>query len=187
QARPGLVTTVGQNEIGQEKALVTMIKGACAKQVGAGKPCNVSFMIGLSNFPTDVLRINYVKKAFSSGPIKVDVMPQGNYDPSSAQKVALTYFGANKNVDVFATFADQMTQGVLVAFKQLGITPGKTMQVVSYGNTKEIVTKIKNGQVYAAGAYYPSRESTLGIRLLVQALQGKKVPNLVNVITPGTP
>ena len=68
-----------------------------------------------------------MKKAFKAGPIKFTLMPPGMYDQATSQKVTLDFFQAKPKVDVFATFGDQMAVGAEVAFKQLGITPGKDL------------------------------------------------------------
>ena len=51
--------------------------------------------------------------------------PPGQYDQPTSQQVALTYFQAKPNIQVFGSFGDQMTAGAMTAFKQLGITPGQ--------------------------------------------------------------
>jgi ribose transport system substrate-binding protein len=187
-ATPGTVTTVGQS-IGDEGTNeIAIIKKACAAKVGEGKPCNVAFMPGLDNYPTDVYRIKVLKKGFATGPITFKLMPQGDYDQASAQKVALTYFQSKPKVDVFATFGDQMLAGVLVALKQEGITPGKDILTIGYGGTKEVLDQIKSGAVYATLGLYPYRTSQTGMKLLVDALRGKQVPSLVNILAqPGSP
>jgi ribose transport system substrate-binding protein len=177
----GLVSTVG-NSIGtQEQALVALIKAACKKQVGSGA-CNVAFMPGLANYPTDTLREQYMQTIFGSGNIHVTFMPPGQYDQATAQQVALTFFQAKPSVQVFASFGDQMTAGALTAFKQLGLTPGKDFQVLGLGATKELVADMKTGTVFGAIALYPSTTSYLGIKALVDSLHGKKVPTTINVI-----
>jgi ABC-type sugar transport system substrate-binding protein len=184
---PGLVSTIGQPIQGENVALVTVIKAACAKAVGVGKPCNVAFMPGLANYPTDTIRIDYMQKAFATGPIKFNLTPIGDYDQPTSQKVALTYFQSKPNIQVFGSFGDQMTQGAITAFKQLGIVPGKNIQVFGYGGTNELLAEVKAGTVFATLGLYPAYESTVGIKDLVAAIQGKKVPDLVNVINKHHP
>ncbi len=57
----GLVSTIGGSIGKQEQAFVNLIKLACARQVGANGTCNVAFMPGLANYPTDTLRISYMQ------------------------------------------------------------------------------------------------------------------------------
>jgi ribose transport system substrate-binding protein len=188
-ATPGLVTTVGQ-PIGNEwKGLITTIKKACAVKVGAGKPCNVAFLPGLSNYPTDVIRVNAMKKAFSSGPIKFTLMPPGMYDQATSQKVTLDFFQAKPDVDVLATFGDQQAVGAEVAFKQLGIKPAKDLLIIGYGASKEGVARVKSGQWYATLGLYPAGEMEVALKYVVDAIKsGKKAPNPVDVMkTPGHP
>jgi ABC-type sugar transport system substrate-binding protein len=182
----GLVTTVGGSIGLQEQAFVTLIKEACAKQVGTNGDCNVAFMPGLANYPTDTLRLQYMQTVLA-GNIHLNIMPPGQYDQATAQQVALTYFQAKPNIQVFGTFADQMTAGALTAFKQLGITPGKDLQVTGSGGTNETVAGIKDGTVFGTVALYPSTESYIAIKSLVGALAGKKIPSTINVIDKNHP
>ena len=86
------------------------------------------------------------------------------YDQPTSQQVALTYFQGKPNVQVFGSFADQMTAGALTAFKQLGITPGKDLQVLGSGGTNQTVAQIKAGTVFGTVALYPSTESYIAIK-----------------------
>ncbi len=187
-ATPGLVTTVGQ-PIGNEwKGLITEIKKACAAKVGAGKPCNVAFLPGLANYPTDVIRVNAMKKAFSSGPVKFTLMPPGMYDQATSQKVTLDFFQAKPKVDVLATFGDQQAVGAEVAFKQLGIKPVKDLLIIGYGASVQGVAKVKSGQWFATLGLYPAGEMAVALQYVVDAINGKKAPNPVDVMkTPGHP
>lgn len=178
----GLVSTIGSSIGAQVKGFIAEIKKACTTKVGAGKTCNVAFLPGLANYPTDVYRIGVMKKAFSSGPVKFSLMPPGLYDQPTSQKVTLDYFQTKPKVDVLASFGDQMTAGSVVAFKQLGIKPGKDVLVMGSGATTESIAWIKSGLWFASIALYPTAESHLGIRALVDAINGKKVPTTINVL-----
>jgi ribose transport system substrate-binding protein len=185
---PGLVSTVGQGLREQITGWGLAVKKACTAKVGAGNPCSVAFMYGLANYPTDAYRVGVLKKMFASGPDKLLIMPPGNYDQATAQKVTLDFFQKKPHVDVFATFGDQMNAGADVAFKQLGLTPGKDFLEVGFGNTKQGIAWIKSGKWYSSGAYYPTTSSIVAVKTLVDALNGKKVPTTINMLhRPGTP
>ena len=177
---PGTVTTVGSPIGTQEAAFVTIIKDACKKQVGSGT-CNVAFMPGLANYPTDTLREQYMSAQFATGNIHITYTPPGEYDQPTAQGIATTYFQSKPNIQVFASFGDQMTAGALTALKLLGITPGKDIQLVGSGGTNEFVADIKAGTVFGTVALYPCTESYIGIADLVGAIHGKKEPGIVDV------
>jgi len=84
---------------------------------------------------------------------------------------------------VFATFGDQMAQGTITALKLVGgYTPGKNIAIIGYGGAQEIVNEVKSGTIYATLGLYPTSESVLGIQYLDDAVNGKAVPNLVNII-----
>jgi ribose transport system substrate-binding protein len=181
------LTTVGQAIGAESTNLESAMNTACQKMVGSGH-CNIAFLPGLANYPTDTVRINAMTayyKAHSN--YTFTVMPPGNYDQTASQGVAQTFFTANKNINVFATFGDQMAAGAMTAMKLVGgYTPGKNIQVIGYGGAKELVQQVQSGTVYATLGLYPTSESVLGIQYLYDALQGKSVPNLVNIINPAS-
>jgi ribose transport system substrate-binding protein len=185
---PGLVSTVGQGLQEQITGWGKELKVACGVQVGKGKPCSVAVMYGLANYPTDAYRTGVLRQMFKTGPIKLLWMPPGNYDQATAQKVTLDFFQKKPHVDVFATFGDQMNAGADVAFKQLGLKPGKDFLEIGFGNTKQGVAWIKSGLWFATGAYYPTQSSIVAMKTLVDALNGKKVPTTINMLhQKGTP
>ena len=67
-----------------------------------------------------------------------------------------------------------------------GYTPGKNIAIIGYGGAKEAVAQVKAGTWYATLGLYPVSESLLGIKYLNDAVNGKPVPNLVNIINPAT-
>jgi ribose transport system substrate-binding protein len=181
------LTTVGQAIGAEATNLESAMNTACQKMVGSGH-CNIAFLPGLANYPTDTVRINAMTayyKAHSN--YTFTVMPPGNYDQTASQGVAQTFFTANKNINVFATFGDQMAAGAMTAMKLVGgYTPGKNVAIIGYGGAKELVDQVKSGTVYATLGLYPTSESVLGIQYLYNALTGKSVPNLVNIINPAS-
>jgi ABC-type sugar transport system substrate-binding protein len=54
--------------------------------------------------------------------------------------------------------------------------------VLGSGGTNELAAQIKAGTVFGTIALYPSTESVVGIKSLVAALHGQKVPTTINVI-----
>jgi ABC-type sugar transport system substrate-binding protein len=186
-ADPKFVTTVGQS-IGPEATNEeNAMNAACQKQVGSGH-CNIAFLPGLSNFPTDTVRIDAMTAYYNGkSNYTFTVMPPGDYDQTTSQSVAQTFFTAHKDINVFATFGDQMAAGAMTAMNLVGgYTPGKNIAVIGYGGAKEIVAEVKAGTVYATLGLYPASESVLGIQYLYDALKGKSVPNVVNIINPTT-
>ena len=73
-------TTIGQSIAPEATNLETTMNAACTKAVGTGH-CNIAFLPGLANYPTDTNRINAMTayyKAKSS--YTFTVMPPGQYD-----------------------------------------------------------------------------------------------------------
>ena len=186
-ANPHFVTTVGQSIGAEATNLIAAMNAACKKQVGSGH-CNIAFLPALANYPTDTVRENAMTAYYKGKPnYKFTILPPGQYDQTASQKVAQTYFTANKNVNVFATFGDQMAAGAVTAMKLVGgYTPAKNIAVIGYGGAKEAVEQVKAGTWYATLGLYPASESEIGIAALNDALSGKSTPNLVNIINPAT-
>jgi len=186
-ANPKFVTTVGQSIGAESTNLIAAMNAACKKQVGSGT-CKIAFLPGLANYPTDTVRENAMTAYYKNKPnYKFTILPPGQYDQTASQKVAQTYFTANKDVNVFATFGDQMAAGAVTAMKLAGgYTPGKNIAVIGYGGAKEAVEQVKAGTWYATLGLYPASESEIGIAALNDALNGKPTPNLVNIINPAT-
>jgi ribose transport system substrate-binding protein len=186
-ATPTCATTIGQSIAPEATNLETTMDSACTKAVGSGH-CNIAFLPGLANYPTDTNRINQMTAYYKSKPnYTFTVMPPGQYDQTQSQSVAQTFFTAHKNINVFATFGDQMAQGTLTALKLVGgYTPGKNIEIIGYGGAQEIVNEVKSGEVYATLGLYPAGESELGIQYLYDALKGQSIPNVVNIINPDT-
>jgi ribose transport system substrate-binding protein len=180
-------TTIGQSVAPEATNLENTMNAACTKVVGTGH-CNIAFLPGLANYPTDTNRINAMTAYYKSKPnYTFTVMPPGQYDQTQSQAVAQTFFTAHKGINVFATFGDQMAQGAMTAMKLVGgYTPGQNILIIGYGGAQEIVNEVKSGLVYATLGLYPAGESQLGIQYLNDAVQGKSIPNLVNIIDPNS-
>ena len=187
KASPTCLSTIGQSIGAESTNLEAAMNAACTKVVASGH-CNIAFLPGLANYPTDTVRINAMTAYYKAHPnYSFTVMPPGNYDQTASQGVAQTFFTSHKNINVFATFGDQMAEGTLTALKLVGgYTPGKNIEIIGYGGAKEIVDQVKSGTIYSTLGLYPSSESVLGIQYLNDALNGKTVPNLVNIINADT-
>jgi ribose transport system substrate-binding protein len=185
---PTCASTIGQAIGAEATNLETAMNSACVKQVGASGHCKIAFLPGLANYPTDTVRINSMTAYYKSkSNYTFTVMPPGNYDQTQSQSVAQTFFSANKKINVFATFGDQMAAGAMTALKLVGgYTPGQNIQVIGYGGAKEVVAEVKTGTVYATLGLYPASESVLGIQYLYDVLHGKSVPSVVNILNPDT-
>jgi len=187
KASPECLTTIGQPIAPESSNLELAMNDACTKMVGSGH-CNIAFLPALANYPTDTNRIDAMTAYYKGkSNYTFTVMPPGQYDQTASQAVAQTFFTANKNINVFATFGDQMAAGTMTALKLVGgYTPGKNIAIIGYGGANEIINDVKAGTVYATLGLYPVSESVLGIQYLYDVLQGKSIPNLVDIINPDT-
>jgi ribose transport system substrate-binding protein len=186
-ASPTCLSTIGQAIGAEATNLETTMNSACTKAVGSGH-CNIAFLPGLANYPTDTVRENAMTAYYKGkSNYTFTLMPPGQYDQTQSQSVAQTFFTAHKGINVFATFGDQMAQGAITAMRLVGgYTPGQNIQIIGYGGAQEIVNEVKSGEIYATLGLYPASESVLGIQYLDDVLKGQSIPNLVNIINPVT-
>jgi ribose transport system substrate-binding protein len=181
------LSTIGQPIAPESSNLEITMNSACQKMVGSGH-CNIAFLPGLANYPTDTNRINAMTAYYKGkSNYSFTVMPPGDYDQTTSEGVAQTFFTANKNINVFATFGDQMAVGTMTAMKLVGgYTPGKNVAIIGYGGANEVVADVKSGSVYATLGLYPVSESVLGIQYLYDAVQGQSIPPVVDIINSDT-
>jgi ABC-type sugar transport system substrate-binding protein len=98
------------------------------------------------------------------------------------------FFQAKPKVDVLSTFGDQQAVGAEVAFKQLGITPVKDLLIIGYGASREGVARVRSGKWFATLGLYPAGEMEVALKLILDAIDGKKVANVIDIMkTPGHP
>lgn len=187
QTAPGVTITAGVGLKQEADTAIAEIEKACTAKVGQGKPCNVAIQPGLTGFPPDAYRIGIMQPALQkTGHIKVMMMPQGQYSTPGGESSTLNFFQANHGIDVMFSFGDQMVAGDLNGFKQLKLTPGKDVKVIGFGATTEAVAGIKAGTWFGSIGLYPSTESRLAVKYLVDAVHGQKVPATVNTYSlPG--
>jgi ribose transport system substrate-binding protein len=167
-ASPDCLSTIGQPITPEATNLELAMNDACTKMVGSGH-CNIAFLPGLANYPTDTNRINAMTAYYKGkSNYTFTVMPPGDYDETTSEGVAQTFFTANKNINVFGTFGDQMAAGTITAMKLVGgYTPGKNVAIIGYGGANEVIADVKAGTVYATLGLYPVSESVLGIQYLL--------------------
>ena len=188
QAANGVDTTIGVGTLAQVRYVVAEIEKACTAKAGKGKPCNVALQPGLLNFPPDVYRLSLFKQMLgSTGYITVTQMPPGQYYVQGAQGSTLNFFQNKPKVDVLYTFADQMVDGVLTGLKQVGLTPGKDVYIVSLGESKEAVALIQAGQVFGTVGLYPATEASLAVKYIVELVHGQSVPKVTDLYSVRPP
>ena len=72
------------------------MNAACKKAVGSGH-CNIAFLPGLANYPTDTVRENAMTAYYKGkSNYTFTLMPPGKYDQTASQTVAQTFFTAQQ-------------------------------------------------------------------------------------------
>src|SRR6185437_14139651 len=92
KASPTCLSTIGQSIGAEATNLEAAMNAACTKAVGTGK-CNIAFLPGLANYPTDTVRISAMTSYYKGkSNYSFAVMPPGNYDQTASQGIAQTFF-----------------------------------------------------------------------------------------------
>jgi ABC-type sugar transport system substrate-binding protein len=73
---------------------------------------------------------------------------------------------------------DEMALG---AIKALGSKAGKSVQVVGFDGTPDVLKAVEGGTLYASVARQPSQLGRIAVDNTLKALQGKKVEETVKV------
>ena len=139
----------------------TAMNAACTKPVGSGH-CNIAFLPGLANYPTDTVRdqrddgvLQGEVELHVHGDAARQVRPDGLAGASPRRSSPRT-----RTSTCSRRSATRWRQGAMTAMKLVGgYTPGKNIQIIGYGGAKEIVNEVKTGTVYATLGLYPAVES----------------------------
>jgi ribose transport system substrate-binding protein len=116
-ALPGTVISTTEALSYRAQGLVELTVQACAKF----NTCNVAFMYGLLQNPSDVGVFNAFQAGLKSHPnIKIVATGQGEFASAPAEAAATNMFQAHPNINVFVTNDDDMTYGVQLAAERAG-------------------------------------------------------------------
>ena len=145
-ASPTCLTTVGQSIGAESTNLELAMNSACTKRWAAVTEHRLP--AGARQLP-DRHGSHQRDDGVLQGEAELHVHRDapGNYDQTASQGVAQTFFTANKNINVFATFGDQMAAGAMTAMKLVGgYTPGKNIEVIGYGGARRSSTRSSPGR-----------------------------------------
>jgi ribose transport system substrate-binding protein len=172
---PGMTAVVGQ-QLSQNGALLGQwIVKAC----GTLNPCTVAYMPGSFKQGTEIIRLHALNAVLAPHTnIKTIETAEGGYLAAPALKAATDVLQAHPNVNVFATSGDQMMTGIISAVKNAHLF-GK-IKLIGNGTTIEGVSWVRQGIVLADPVALPYFEGTESTKLVVQALNGQKVPSSIN-------
>ena len=184
----GLVSTIGGSIGKQEQAFVKLIKQACTKQVGADRHVQRRVHAWSGQLPDrhaarelhagDVRRYEHQLHAHAARSVRPADVTGGRADvlPVEAEHPGLRLVRRSddrRRDDRVQAAGDHSGQG----------PPGARLR----RHQSRPSPQIKAGTVFGTVALYPCTESYIGIKDLVAAIKGKKIPSTVNVIDKNHP
>jgi ribose transport system substrate-binding protein len=172
---PGMVTTVGFAYKDNGKMIGELAVEAC----GDKNPCNVVYMPGLLSLPLDTARLDGFKEALATNPnIKIVAQQEGEYVTGKARSVMENILQKHKDVHVAAAAQDAMVTGIEQALKSAGVK--QKVALIGSGGSTTAAKAICEDRWYGTVAGVPFTEGVLAVKYLVEASQGKKVPDWVD-------
>jgi ribose transport system substrate-binding protein len=171
----GITSTVASSIPGSGEQIGQMIVDAC----GDKNPCKVAFEPCVASLPLDGARLNGVKSVLSKH-AAIDVVSQqdGQCNRAEGLKVSQNILQANSDLDVIATAGDQSTLGAEQAVKSAG-KAGK-IALIGNGASRPGVEAVQKGRWFGTVVLLPFTEGKTGAELLIKAVRGEDVPNMVD-------
>jgi ribose transport system substrate-binding protein len=147
------------------------------KQLG-GKG-RVAMLSGIAGVPTAEYQKTAAEKVFAQHPdIKVVAKEYTDWSPTKAKTVAATLVG--KDLDGIWSDSAISDLGVVEAYQGAG----KTVPPVTGDSSNAFLKAVDGKNVKFALSPFPPEQSTKCLDIALDALAGKKVPNVVNVEAP---
>ena len=82
--------------------------------------------------------------------MKVVVSQDADFARATGQQVTETLLQSNPNATAIYAHNDEMAIGAIAALKAAGRTPGKDVKLVSIDGSKDALTAVKNGELFAS-------------------------------------
>ncbi len=177
----GLTTTVASVPAEAAKLQADAVVAFCKDKA----ECRVLILISRLIYPFDKRKYDVFVEEFAKHPnIKVVSTVEGAYDTSTSMKGVQDALQANPEIDAILSIADQQTLGAEVAIEDAGLEV-ESLFIVSGGGTDIGIERIKSGKWDANLAEFPASEGYIAVKTLVEALQGKEVPAVIDALKIG--
>lgn len=173
---PGLTVTVASDPAIGAKLQADGVVKFCADK----NPCNVVIMIGQKIYPFDNLRLKtYTDTLAGHDNIKIVATVEGNYDPDTSLKAMQNVLQAHKDLNVILSNADQHLMGAEIALDDAGI-PIEPLYLSGGGASEVAVERVKAGKWDVTLANFPTQMGIKALDAIVDSLEGKTVPTVID-------
>ena len=166
-ALPGTVISTTEALSHRVQGLVQLTVAACAKR----NPCNVAYMYGLLQNPSDVAIFNSFKAGLKKySKIKIVATGQGMFASAPAEAAAANMLVAHPNIKVFVTNDDDMTYGVQLAAERAG---DSGIKLIGVGASVRGCALVKSGKWFGTTNSVPRSAGYQGAEAVDQAVKGR--------------
>lgn len=174
----GLTTVVGQQMSTSGRLLGEAIVDGCA----GIDPCAAIYMPGSFKIASEKIRLGALEEVVDQDPaIELIASTEGGYLPAPAYKAASDVLTVHGDANVFATSGDQMMTGIIKAVRNAQLLGDLTL--IGNGATTEGVQWVREGIVAADPVTLPASEGRKVTELMIEALEGKQVPDSVDALS----
>jgi ABC-type sugar transport system substrate-binding protein len=155
------------------KEQVDQVVAAC----GSTDPCNVIYLSAAKILPQQDKSFQDALKAASGAHANIKVTSvDAGADRAGGLKATQDALQRVPNPTVVTAPNTEPTEGAAQALTEAGKTPGKDVQLVTNGGTKQQIAGIKSGKVFSAYVQVPASEATIALGYALKAAAGETVP-----------
>ncbi|HEX4305865.1 MAG TPA: sugar ABC transporter substrate-binding protein [Solirubrobacterales bacterium] len=172
----GLTTTVGYNITDGAEA----VSNEVVKECEGKDPCEVALMYGELSTQFDQIRQKTTKEILDKHS-NIDVVSEteGGFLREGGAKATQDVLAAHPDVEVIASpSADQEVLGAMQVLEHDGKTG---VALIGTGGANAAVEAVREGKYTATFVQLPATEGRLATQYLIEAIDGKEVPDEVNL------
>lgn len=144
------------------------------------KPWNVVILQGTLGSSTAIDRLagamDVLKPYIANHSVKVVLSQSANFDTATAQTLMTEELAKTTNIQLVISGNDAMALGAINAFRTHGITPGKTVGIVSGDAQPQSLTAIRQGTQLDTVTHSPYVEAFWAVEALSNYLTSKTRP-----------
>jgi ribose transport system substrate-binding protein len=144
------------------------------------KNAKILIIEGIPGNPTTSIRADAATKTFTDAGYKIFDRQPANSDREKAFTVMQNALQREENIDIVFTSNDDMAEGASMALAQAG----KKAIVTGVDGSRSTLEYIRDGGVYGTLAQDGHQMGYLGVKSVVDAINGKEVPKKIDVPTP---
>ena len=164
-ALPGQVISTAEPLSDRADGLAQMTVEAC----GTRDPCNVGFLYGIAQNPSDSAIFGAMKAELGKHPnIHIVATGEGKFAVQPAQAAAADMFQAHPDINVLASNSDDMARGARLAAQSAGLSK---VDFIGVGASVTGCQMVKAGQLFGTTTSVPRTAGHQGALAVIKAVR----------------